>query len=92
MKIFLQGSDTQSAKLDSWVVMNEDGAIIARIYEPTLDLESEMVLVRQSGERFAIPTAEAGDFEVYRQLISRAFGTDDYDLVVKPIPPSQWFS
>jgi hypothetical protein len=90
VKIFLQGSDTYSATLDSWVVLNEDGGIIARIYEPTLDPNSELVLVMQSGERHSVPTSEAGDFEVYRRLISSSLGTDNYDLVVKPIPPSQW--
>lgn len=91
MKIFLQGADTQRIDLDRWVVLNEDGGIIGVIHEPTLDNSSDMMLTMQNGEQHKIPTAEAGDFEMYRGIISSALGTDDYDLVVMPIPPSAWF-
>lgn len=88
MRILLQGADTNSVKLDQWVVLNEDGSVVGHILEDTLNEDGAIVLTMTSGKIISKPVSESGDFEIFKQLIAEGLGTQDFDLVVRPISTS----
>jgi hypothetical protein len=83
MRLFLQGSDTGKVQLDHWLVLTEDGSILAEFHEDTLG-KGGLILTMQTGEKLIAIDSELDLFDCQRSLLEKALGTADFDLTIRP--------